>query len=474
MFMVTKKKSSEAPLTAAMAVYEHTFEALKEVEKKLKISEASAAIQYRISTGSLALDLLSGGGLTPGMITLFGWEQTCKTTTALNIIASTLPKKGQDPKVPLLAFWDFENGAQDPAWLETIMKSMGTNLSLEEVFGIRDGKGGYTLKPKLIYRDDGTGEVFFRWFGMLQRRLPDKIYLDGSWWYVYPKDTKAELGDLVDSKMSKLYGDGLYVKALDGNPQAIVLVDSYPAMIPESVEDNVEDGKNSGLGVIARMFASELPKVKGLLKKKRIIFLGINQLRDIPMAMFGPKDQEAAGKALRFFSDARYRMDALGLTSVPHFSPKGEKGIEVESSIYPDSPEDKYKYIRVRAVKNKLGPQQREVWLRLWISDHKKQPRGYDQVFDTMFYLKSTGQLSGNRKALSIVLKGNKLPELSWMVVKKWILGDKELKAKINQKLKLKDTFDLRAFCFKQMQTGEAQELYLTASAGKDVASQEE
>ncbi|MEK9336603.1 hypothetical protein V9818_24885, partial [Escherichia coli] len=59
---------------------------------------------------------------------------------------------------------------------------------------------------------------------------------------------------------------------------------------PDSNDD--EEADNS-LGVHARFFAKHLPRIKGRMGKKMISLIGMNQLSDIPMAMYGPKQQES-------------------------------------------------------------------------------------------------------------------------------------------------------------------------------------
>ena len=96
--------------------------------------------------------------------------------------------------------------------------------------------------------------------------------------------------------MTKLYGNGLWVPAPDGNPQGIILLDSYTAMNPAAKDE--EDISNQ-LSVKASAFSKQLERVKGRMLQKMIVVYGLNHLRDNPMAMFGPKVSEKGGKALQ-------------------------------------------------------------------------------------------------------------------------------------------------------------------------------
>jgi len=80
-----------------------------------------------MSTGLACLDLVFGGGVVPGMYTFSGQEQSCKTTTMLTILGSSLRKK-----VPLLHFWDAEGCLVE----ETTYLSQGKAIPLNQMFDL--------------------------------------------------------------------------------------------------------------------------------------------------------------------------------------------------------------------------------------------------------------------------------------------------------------------------------------------------
>jgi RecA/RadA recombinase len=260
--------------------------------------------------------------------------------------------------------------------------------------------------------------------------------------------------------MAKKYGKGLWVEAPDGNLQALVLVDSYPAMNPTANDD---DDANNSLALQARMFSKHLPRVKGRMAAKMVAVIGINQLRAVPMAMYGPKETEPGGVALKFNSDVRIQWTPIGsnLPFIPKFD--ADDRLEHELSVT-GSGKDRYRYIRMKAIKNKLWTPGRKGFVRLWVEDGTGEARGFDPFFDTVMYLKETGQLKGSssRKPFQLDLDGfgkAKKP-VSWMMLKQWVLGTKEEKVKICTTLGYKP-MDLRKYCFKQMSTGKAEELFV-------------
>lgn len=454
-----KKKSKKAKEFTGFDPSSLYTDDIDDISRRLGVDSDLMDNVNPTSTGCLALDLLENGGLRPGLYIHAGWEQTCKTTGCFQIMASAVKQK-----VPLIALWDYEgSSATSKPYIANIMRTMGLKVSVRDLFGKKDKETGkWVQKPLVRYTASTVGEKFFDWLSEVLRKLPDKKYVADKWWFVFEdtKVNKAKYGQYAVDSMARKYGKGIWVEAPDGNPQAVVIIDSFAAMNPSANDD---EEQNKSLGLLARMFASNLPRVKGRLAQKMVTIVGTNQLRDIPMAVYGPKEQEAAGKALRYNSDVRIWWSSR--TSGMPFNPKFNTDIrlEVENSVEGDG-KDKYRYIEITAKKNKLGDGAgRKLWIRLWVADCDGTARGFDPVFDTIQYLKATGQLSGKRKKFELKLKGIEIKKtVDWNTLKLWVLGTKEDKIKICKVLKIKP-MDLRKFCFTQIESGKADRLYSKA-----------
>lgn len=348
-------------------------------------------------------------------------------------------------------------------YIANILRTMGAKVSIKDVFGKKDRETGKWLtKPIIQYYNEAIGEKFFDWLHEIERKYPDKKFIGGEWWLIY-EDTKinrAAIGDSHNQKMAKKYGKGLWVPAPDGNLQAVIVVDSWPAMNPET---NDSDTTDNSLGVHARFFAKQLPRIKGRMGKKMIALLGMNQLADIPMAMYGPKEQETCGKRLRFYSDVRVRNTARA-SGMPFFFEgmfDKEEGTEKERSITGEG-HDRYRYIQTKTVKNKLSTPGRRGWARLWVEDASGGGCGFDPFYDTMVYLESTGQLTGSRKKLVLNIEGHEAKKpATWMQMKHWVLGTKEQKIQICKELGYPKAFDLRPLLFKQVASGRGEDLFM-------------
>lgn len=472
----TSRKKAEVPVEEAPAFnpYAHLDETLDNIEKHVGVSVSSLdKTEKRQSTGNLALDVVLGGGLTAGWYTNFGQEQCCKTTAAVTMMAAAL-----NSDVPILSYWDFE-GSATPDYIENIMRNMGVKSDVKSIFGVRDEKtGSWLVPPRVRYQSEGVAEKFFDYLAQLQRKLPDKKKIGENWYYIYnPKNTEGKIDKnvvaLVGDKYDKNYyrKTGMYrVPAKDGTLQAIVLVDSYPAMLPE--KQDVDD-PGSAMAVQARMFSEQLKRVKGKMRGKRIAILGINQLRLRPAVMMGNPEYEPCGEALKLFSDVRMKFTSRALSAVSKHlgeTVKGEGQIESERSATYGKGEDNYRYIHVRAHKNKLSRPYLEFFLRLWITDAKGNAQGFDPVFDVFQYLKFTGQLTGKRSKMLLKFEGNEAKKtIGWMDFKTLILGKTaEIKATCEaigmKPIKLRDK------CFQQVASGKGIDLYAEYSlqGGKD------
>lgn len=410
-----------------------------------------------MSTGSLILNLVTGG-IRAAWYTNFGPEQSAKTTGTLTVLASAIKEA-----IPLLELRDFEGSTGNSIpYVTSIMNTNGVKITKDELFGKKDDKTGkWIVPPRVRYSASTRGVGFFNWFAAVLRRMPDKKMLERKWWLVY-EDTKenAHLKEFADSTMPRKYGKGIYIEAPDDKLQGVVLLDSYPNMNPDYKD---EDESDNSLALQARMFSKNLPRVKGYLASKKVAVIGVNQLRDVPMAMYGPKEQEPCGKAIRYNSDVRVRWYPRSLNSAPLWPTAAKKGgKEVEPSLH--GGKDYYKYIHISGAKNKLAVADREGWIRLWTKDAEGKAHGIDPVFDTLYYLWVTGQLvpegrGKKRSQLRLLFKGQKSKVIDWMVLKQMVLGDKAEMIAACKKAGLKP-FDLRKACFKQWASGEGEKLY--------------
>jgi RecA/RadA recombinase len=431
---------------------------IREAEKVAKIQTITIGMESRISTGILCTDIQLGGGLAPGMYTFAGGESSAKTTTALVAMAASI---NQD--VGLRVLWDAEGSSGSSTdYIQNIVRTVNPNskLEVETLFGVRDTKGNMVQAPVVYYRDESELEVFFDWFAAFLRRMPDKRCEDGKWWYIFPwtDENKAKYKDQMDvgrSKVAKL----VYIPAEDSAPQALIILDSWANLLPSGMD---EDEVKGAMALLAREFSKHLPRVKGKLRRKRVILLGMNQLREKPGFTMGSPIYESGGNSLKFNSDARVWHTARSLSGVP-YNPKGKGMIEEEPSVTVEGGIDTYRYIHTLTKKNKLSAPNRETWLRLWVQAADGKAYGVDPVFDLFHALVITGQASGRRSSILLNVDGlgEAKKNIDWLEFKRLVLGTKEEKNKVLAKIGYKEGVDLRSGVFKMSKRGRLEELYI-------------
>lgn len=298
------------------------------IEKKTKVSSQDAARHApRISTGVLALDMYLDGGIVPGgWYTFSGGEQSCKSTMTMSIMASLIRLKYSGISV----VFDYE-GSTDADYVAGQLKTFGVTVDAKTIFGVRDGDdGNWIIKPRIRYYAPDNGERFFDYMSMLRRRLPDKIVdKDGSSYYIF--ENNKENAKKVAGKYDKKWfsrNNQFKVPASDGHMQAMVIVDSYPAMMPDQVDD--DDGSKA-MALQARMFSDGIKRFRGGMRRKMMTIVGVNQLRQKPAVMFGSPEYEPGGDALKFYCFDRNTLIRTdhGVMTAPDIAQLLKDGVKV-------------------------------------------------------------------------------------------------------------------------------------------------
>ncbi|QJT70977.1 protein RecA [Vibrio phage vB_VcorM_GR7B] len=478
----TPKKATAAkktsPSKSALAVSEalqDTYDLLgvssllDDMEREFKLASSSTDTDARsstcVSSGLLMTDLMLAGGIYGGgWYTILGPEGSCKTTHLMCWLEQLFMSD-----IPIIQHWDYE-GSTTPDYMQSILEGRGSKLDVKRLFGLRDPDHPekWAVEPRIRYYPESEGERFYKAVGNLLKRLPDKLCINGIWYLGFER-TKQNISRLkgkYDTKLSTKYGRLMVESPNGGQMQALFILDSFPAMTAEI--DDEGEGSN-GLALDARMHSKHYKKVRSKLKRKNATLVGVNQVRLNPGARFGNPEYEPCGNAIKHASDARIRQ-------APRAIPHGTGSIEEEDSCLIEGGTDQYKYIHMRAVKNKLGVDNLEVWHRLWMVDGEGKGRGIDPVWDTFQYLKSTGQCDGTMKKMNITLHDGsfEISKLSWFDFKCLVLlTGADLRAHCEE-LGIDKNPKLREKCFKQIASGDGMKHYFNTLNGALYDEEEE
>lgn len=324
-------------------------------------------IEDSIPTGCLSYDFAMGGGLPIGkFVSNAGPEQSGKST-----LFNTLVPWFVNSNIPV--YWFDPESARDPTYAERIFNRFG--MSLLDIQGRRskDGKH-WDMLPMVRYTNHHIGEDIFNAIAGILLALPEiKQDPNGQWWERVPEGQWAE-------------------SAAAGAPQYLFLIDSFPAMLPELVQESLQakDDKSGAIGIQARMFSENLKKVKAALTSRRCTLLGNNQIRMKPMAMGNP-EVEPGGEALKFFTDARFQVRRVSPSTAGAKRTEGGATYNEEPSI--NGGTDKYTYSKLKNTKNKMYTPYREGAIRIRMEHEGHPGDGIDQTYDVLQYLDATGQL---------------------------------------------------------------------------------
>lgn len=460
----TKGKKSEADSSSETTHFynpaDDIDDMLDAVEKKFGLSSSLVERdEKRLSTGLLALDLILNGGIVGGgWYTIYGGEQSCKSTLTMTLMCMIQNAIQLLQRKMAAGIFDYE-GSSDIEYIGNMMQALGLKSDPSKIFGIKDDETGeWLVKPQIRYYMPDTGDEFYQVLGKIKRSLPDIQKIGDQYWYVYDhtQENKKKFSGKYDTKyLTKT--NKIRIPAPDGFMQAVYICDSFPAMLPKGLDD---DDRNEAMAEQARMHAAGIKKIRAGMRKKRMTVIGVNQLRLRPAVMHGNPEYEPGGEALRFFSDVRIKSTSRGS------APYGfilDKGIMEEKSVTVENGKDIYRFIVLKTTKNKLGGiPNREVWARVWITDGEGRARGFDPVFDTFEYLKQLGYVDGTRNNLKfhpdVPLHGAK--KLGYEEFKVLVLGNRQQIEEVCRQTGLSKAGNIRAWCAKHCASGKGPKRY--------------
>lgn len=265
-------------------------------------------------------------------------------------------------------------------------------------------------------------------------------------------------------------------------PPIMFFVDSYAAMNTEEVQKASLADKNHGQGSHARMFSESLRTVKAPIRRAGCYYLATNQTRTKLGVFFGNPTTQTGGNAVLFYSDQRvmtsvYSPDdteAMGATKVDDV--QGQPGVREGASLRSGKAgtgRERFRSHKGTVVKNKVMPPFRSFRFRVVIDDRGRGGLGVDKLTDTLNYLIATQQaerLKGNVIALKVAGSAGETLNGSYPISKfaAFCYGDNRRKYVGGVYTIDKDAFDLRSYCFEQLRSGEAFDMY---AEGSEVAA---
>lgn len=337
-----KKKKRQLPIFSHPALAAR--DAISSVPGLIPVTFTRATrLANVISSNSLALDLILGGGFCSGKyVTIFGPEGCGKSTLAQELMASC-----QISDVTIVLY-DYEAGS-DPVYMLAQGADVDHTVAL--------------MAKKIPWSKRKTGYV----------NVEDFIPFN------------PENGEQVYRHILETLGRMPRVKNRGGPPRIVFIIDSQSSMQSSKIDEFTGAGQ---MAANANMHSKFLGLIKPKLATRGGFLLGINQMR-AQIGSWGNPEQEAGGKAIRFYADVKLMMtrskmeiDKSGLTIVP---------------------------TKLRTVKNKLF-----IPYRILDDFGIVLGRGVDKALDTRQFLKKLGMCRIERGKIRIVTPKYRTKFLSW------------------------------------------------------------
>ena len=355
-----KKKNARKIFShAALAVQD----ALGSVKGLTPVTYARATRLVDVaSTGSLALNLILGGGYRSGnYITIFGPESCGKSTLAQELIAAC-----QRDGITVVHY-DYESGT-DPVYMAAQGASVDHKVRLQ------------ALKVPWSKKRSGTVEV------------PDYFPFN------------PENGEQVYVHMLETLGRLPKVKS--GPPKIVFIIDSQSSMQSTKLDEFTGAGQ---MAANANMHSKFLAMIKPRLARRGAFIFAVNQMRS-QIGSWGNPEQEAGGKAIRYWADIKLLMTAS----------KAEKD---KSSL-------DIRPVKIRTTKNKTF-----IPYRILDDFGLVLGRGIDKALDTRQFLKKTGMCEIDNGRIRVKTPKYQTKSLSW----------KDFRT-------LAENEEFRAYCFSLLQ----------------------
>lgn len=263
------------------------------------------------------------------------------------------------------------------------VESLSTGCySLDSVFGCGGMPKGRIID---IYGAPSSGKTVMSMFlaANVQKSGGKAAWIDAE--YCYAKEYAEKIG--VNTKELLLFQPDSAEQALDitqklveSGEVSLIVIDSTAALVPETEMDG--DIRDSQVALQARLLSKGLRMMTGVAARSKTTVIFISQVRDKIGAFVGPTTDSTGGKALKFFSSVRLKVDRVK-------THKNSKDV-----VYGNR-------LKIEATKNKVGLPFRSCEIDLYFE------KGIDVVGDIFDVAVANGIISKEGNTYSYA--GNKL-----------------------------------------------------------------
>lgn len=259
-----------------------------------------------------------------------------------------------------------------------------------EIYGPESG-GKTTLSLGVIAESQKMGKksIFIDMEHAFDPVLAEGVGVDLSKVSIIQPNCGEQAFDLIES----------FSRSKDVN---LIVVDSVASLVPKvELEGRMEDQQ---MGLQARMMGKGLRKISAIAAKSKITIIFINQMREKIGVMFGSNETTPGGKALKFYSSVRIKIQKIATIK--------DEGLECGNRV------------RMQVVKNKCAPPFRVAEADLIFGE------GIDKIIDIIEFAAENDIISKNGTWYSY---GEEKLGQGKQAVKEYLLEKKKLLDKIEK-----------------------------------------
>jgi recombination protein RecA len=164
-----------------------------------------------------------------------------------------------------------------------------------------------TMAMKETQKRDGVAALLdFEHAFSLSRAEELGLITDPAHW-IYKQPTTAEEGFSIAEKICNL------VRKHGSDRHVTLVFDSIASMVTKAeLEAGFEDGNMKTRLSLPVLMSTSLKMLSGIISRTNVTAIFLNQTRDNPGIMFGDKESQPGGKAMKFYASLRIRLGKSG------------------------------------------------------------------------------------------------------------------------------------------------------------------
>lgn len=175
------------------------------------------------------------------------------------------------------------------------------------------GKTRLATEVMISAQKAGGMAIFMDHERSFDAEMAEEIGLDltpGPWVFKKPKTFESSV-----ASAQNICSEARERKVITPDAPIVVVFDSLASMVPQSkFAKGIEDHNMADMTALARATSSAMPALAMVAEQFHALLIFLNQIRDVPGVVYGPKTSTPGGKALKYYASVRIQLSAKKIT----------------------------------------------------------------------------------------------------------------------------------------------------------------